>query len=370
MTVTPLLGESASVASCSLCPRRCISSPHTPRAVASGTARLSRGLLKRFQKTVSAVRVLACACVRVCVLVAAGRAVPPTVVAAAPLLRCALSRMRDDAAACSLQLVTALLLLVLGCARAEAPAAPPTGLSSEQLETLAAGRKLDYKAEVKQLMHLIINSIYSNVEVFLRELISNGSDALDKIRILSLTNRSELSDEPDLSIRVRVDPERRELHIIDTGVGMTAEELTNNLGTIAKSGTKEFAKAAAEGDAQSLIGQFGVGFYSAFLVADRVTVASKHNNDSVQHVWQSDAAQNFVVAADPRGNTLKRGTHITLHLKDSQLDFASESKIKELIEKYSEFISFPIYLWTSKNETEEVPLTVNENGPMSCCAAR
>lgn len=236
----------------------------------------------------------------------------------------------------------------------------PTGLAAEQLEKVASGDKQEYKAEVKQLMHLIINSIYSNVEVFLRELISNASDALDKIRIISLTDNSALGEFPELSIRIRVDAERRELHIIDSGVGMTAQELQNNLGTIAKSGTKEFAKAAAEGDAQSLIGQFGVGFYSAFLVADRVTVVSKHNNESKQMVWQSDAAANYVIAEDPRGNTLKRGTHITLHIKDSQLDFLNEAKIKELISRYSEFISFPIYLWTERTETEEVPLTPEE----------
>lgn len=238
--------------------------------------------------------------------------------------------------------------VVVGVARAEEAVLPsaPTGLAPEQMDALAKERPEEYKAEVKQLMQLIINSIYSNVEVFLRELVSNASDALDKIRILALTDRSVLSADEDLSIRIRVDAERHELHIIDTGIGMTADELRNNLGTIAKSGTKEFSKAVSEGDAQSLIGQFGVGFYSSFLVADRVTVASKHNNESKQHVWQSDLAQNFVVAEDPRGNTLKRGTHITLHIKDSQLDMLSEDKIKSLVEKYSEFISFPIYLWT------------------------
>ncbi len=209
-------------------------------------------------------------------------------------------------------------------------------------------------------MHLIINSIYSNVEVFLRELISNGSDALDKIRIIALTNRSVLGDE-ELGIKIRVDEAKKELHISDSGVGMTQKELVTNLGTIAKSGTKEFAKAAAEGDAQSLIGQFGVGFYSAFLVADRVTVISKsYLKDEPQYVWHSDAAQNFVVAQDPRGTTMPHGTHIILHFKDSQVDLLKEDKLKDLIGKYSEFISFPIRLWTSKNETEDVPLTEEE----------
>lgn len=217
-----------------------------------------------------------------------------------------------------------------------------------------------YQAEVKQLMQLIINSIYSNVEVFLRELISNGSDALDKIRILSLTDRSLLDGDETLSIHIRADEEKKELHIIDNGVGMTRQELVTNLGTIAKSGTKDFAKAAADGDAQSLIGQFGVGFYSAFLVADKVTVVSRSSNGEKQHVWHSDAAQNFVVVEDPRGNTLKHGTHITLHMKESHLDVLKEDRLRELIGKYSEFISFPIFLWTTRNETEEVPLTQEE----------
>jgi heat shock protein beta len=244
-------------------------------------------------------------------------------------------------------------------------------LEAEQLSTLAAGEKKEYQAEVKQLMHLIINSIYSNVEVFLRELISNGSDALDKIRILSLSNRSIIGENEELGIRIRADLDRKELHIIDNGVGMTKKELVTNLGTIAKSGTKDFAKAAAEGDAQSLIGQFGVGFYSAFLVADRVTVVSKsYLPDEPQHVWHSDAAQNFVVAVDPRGITLGHGTHITLHFKDSQLELLKEDKLKELIGKYSEFISFPIRLWTTRNETEDVPLTTEELEEQKAQAAK
>lgn len=234
----------------------------------------------------------------------------------------------------------------------------PIGLEAEQLETITSSQKMEYQAEVKQLMNLIINSIYSNVEVFLRELISNGSDALDKIRIIGLTNREALGDD-ELCIRIRADPEKKELHIIDNGVGMSPEELKTNLGTIAKSGTKDFAKAAQEGDAQSLIGQFGVGFYSAFLVADKVTVISKAH-DSKQNIWHSDAAQNFVIAEDPRGETVKHGTHIILHMKESQLDFLKEDTLKDLIARYSEFISFPIYLWTSRTESEEVPLTEEE----------
>ena len=250
--------------------------------------------------------------------------------------------------------------LVLFLAFATAEDVPPAGLGADDLSKLAGGTKQEYQAETKQLMTMIINSIYSNVEVFLRELVSNGSDALDKIRIIGLTNKEAVGDE-ELCIRIRVDEEKKEMHIIDSGVGMTSEELISNLGTIAKSGTKDFMKAASEGDAQSLIGQFGVGFYSAFLVADQVTVVSKsYQAGAKQQVWHSDAAQNFVVAEDPRGETMKHGTHIVLHFKDDQLELLKEDKVRELIARYSEFISFPIYLWTSRQETEEVPLTEDE----------
>lgn len=207
-------------------------------------------------------------------------------------------------------------------------------------------------------MKLIINSLYKNKEIFLRELISNASDALDKIRLLSLTDRSELETNHDLLIRVRADKENKLLHIIDTGVGMSKKDLENNLGTIAKSGTGEFfqdlQKSENEQQSSDLIGQFGVGFYSAFLVADKVTVTSKHNSDK-QHVWQSDSVE-YTIADDPRGDSLKRGTQITLHLKDEALDFLEEDTIKTLIKKYSQFINFPIYMWTSKTVEEEVPI--------------
>lgn len=208
------------------------------------------------------------------------------------------------------------------------------------------------------MMKLIINSLYKNKEIFLRELISNASDALDKIRLLSLTDRSELETNKDLTIRVMADKENKMLHIIDTGIGMSQKDLENNLGTIAKSGTGDFfqemQKTDNEQDASDLIGQFGVGFYSAFLVADKVTVTSKHNSDE-QYIWESNSID-FVVVKDPRGNTLKRGSQITLHLKEEALDFLEEDTIKQLIKKYSQFINFPIYMWTSKTVEEEVPV--------------
>uniref|UniRef100_A0A1B0CNK5 Putative heat shock protein 90 n=1 Tax=Lutzomyia longipalpis TaxID=7200 RepID=A0A1B0CNK5_LUTLO len=215
------------------------------------------------------------------------------------------------------------------------------------------------KAEVNRMMKLIINSLYRNKEIFLRELISNASDALDKIRLLSLTERSELETNPDLQVKIKADKDNGVLHIIDTGIGMTRNDLVNNLGTIAKSGTADFLskmqETKTEGqDVNDMIGQFGVGFYSAFLVADRVVVTTKHNADK-QYVWESNAAE-FTIAEDPRGDTLKRGSQISLYLKEEARDFLEEDTVKQLIKKYSQFINFPIYMWTSKTVEEEVPI--------------
>lgn len=206
------------------------------------------------------------------------------------------------------------------------------------------------------MMKLIINSLYKNKEIFLRELISNASDALDKIRLMSLTDRDELETNTDLLIRVKADKENRVLHIIDGGVGMSHQDLINNLGTIAKSGTADFLSKMPDGEAQQdasdMIGQFGVGFYSAFLVADKVVVTTKHNSDK-QYIWESDAAS-FTIVEDPRGDTLKRGSQISLYLKEEAQDFLEEDTIKQLIKKYSQFINFPIFMWTSKTVEEEV----------------
>nr|2O1W_A Chain A, Endoplasmin [Canis lupus familiaris]2O1W_B Chain B, Endoplasmin [Canis lupus familiaris]2O1W_C Chain C, Endoplasmin [Canis lupus familiaris]2O1W_D Chain D, Endoplasmin [Canis lupus familiaris]2O1W_E Chain E, Endoplasmin [Canis lupus familiaris] len=211
--------------------------------------------------------------------------------------------------------------------------------------------KFAFQAEVNRMMKLIINSLYKNKEIFLRELISNASDALDKIRLISLTDENALAGNEELTVKIKCDKEKNLLHVTDTGVGMTREELVKNLGTIAKSGTSEFLNKMTEAqeDGQStseLIGQFGVGFYSAFLVADKVIVTSKHNNDT-QHIWESDSNE-FSVIADPRGNTLGRGTTITLVLKEEASDYLELDTIKNLVKKYSQFINFPIYVWSSK----------------------
>ncbi|UYV66677.1 HSP90B1 [Cordylochernes scorpioides] len=218
--------------------------------------------------------------------------------------------------------------------------------------------KFTFQAEVNRMMKLIINSLYRNKEIFLRELISNASDALDKIRVLSLTDKNALSATEELSIRIKSDKDNRLLHITDTGIGMTRKELVSNLGTIAKSGTSEFLQKVGDpekaAELNDMIGQFGVGFYSAFLVADRVVVTSK-NNDDKQHIWESDAAS-FSLAEDPRGDTLKRGTTVTLHMKEEAQDFLEHDTLKNLIKKYSQFINFNIYLWSSKTETVEEPV--------------
>merc|ERR1719217_462216 len=211
-----------------------------------------------------------------------------------------------------------------------------------------SSEKHEFQAEVNRLMDIIINSLYTDKQVFLRELISNSADALEKARFHSVQDESYLGETKDLEIKIEHDQDAKTITIIDTGIGMSKADLINNLGTVAKSGTTNFLEAMADGADANLIGQFGVGFYSAFLVADKVTVTSKNNDDPVQHVWESSADASFTVVDDPRGNTLGRGTRVTLHLKEDAHDYLAEDKLKETAKKYSQFIQFPIYVKVKK----------------------
>merc|ERR1719379_296518 len=221
------------------------------------------------------------------------------------------------------------------------------------------GEQFQFQADVNKLMDIIINSLYSKKEIFLRELISNGSDALDKTRFMSLTDPAVLGDgdTAKLEMKLIADKDKKTLTLIDRGCGMSKEDLINQLGTVAQSGTSSFIEAFSEGADVNLIGQFGVGFYSVYLVADSVAVHSKSNEDDKQWVWESTADSTFSVReAGADEEELGRGTKIVLSLKEDCLEFLEEERLKGLIKRYSEFINFPIYLYTSKEEEEEVPI--------------
>lgn len=231
---------------------------------------------------------------------------------------------------------------------------PDTYKAPEDAESFA------FEAEVSRMLDIVINSLYQNKDIFLRELISNASDALDKIRFLALTKPEYLQAEEKLQVQIEFDAAANTLTVRDTGIGMTHDEMVANLGTVARSGTTRFMQALKEGGEStsgdiSQIGQFGVGFYSAFLVSDRVQVASKHPDSSDQFVWTStNGANDFQVFKDPRGNTLTRGTEITLFLKEDCMEYADQNRLERLAKHYSEFVVHPIYLQTISTVTVDV----------------
>jgi len=238
--------------------------------------------------------------------------------------------------------------------------------------TVASKETLGFQAEVKQLLQLMIHSLYSNKEIFLRELISNASDASDKLRFEGIEHPDWYGNDPDLKIKVAFDKTARTVTISDNGIGMSRDEIISNLGTIARSGTKEFFSKLS-GDQQkdaALIGQFGVGFYSAFIVADRITVETRRAalpaTDGVR--WESDGSGEFTVESIDR---LQRGTSITMHLREGEDEFLSTHKLKSIIRKYSDHISLPIQMnkeeWDAeKNEhvTKDELESINQSSAL------
>lgn len=216
-------------------------------------------------------------------------------------------------------------------------------------------KKKQFKTESKRILDLMINSIYTNKEIFLRELISNSSDALDKLYYLSLTNKDIKVNKDDLFIRVDYNKDKRTITISDNGTGMTEEELENNLGVIAESGSLKFKEENKEQNDVNIIGQFGVGFYSAFMVSDKVTVESKSYKDDKATIWESTGVDGYTLSpSDKKDN----GTIITLHLKEDTEDYnyselLSEYKLRSIIKKYSDYISYPIKMEVENNRKKE-----------------
>jgi heat shock protein beta len=219
----------------------------------------------------------------------------------------------------------------------------------------SSSEKHGFNVEVSRLMDIIVNSLYTHKEIFIRELISNSSDACDKVRFIAIQNPEFLGEQKECEIRVEYSKKDKTFSITDSGIGMSKADLVKNLGTIAKSGTTSFIEAISKGQSLNLIGQFGVGFYSTYLVSNKVVVASKTHDDE-QHVWISQAGNTFEVIKDPRGNSLGRGTRVTLYLKDDCLEFNNQDVIRKNIKKYSEFINFPIFLRINQTYTREEEL--------------
>jgi molecular chaperone HtpG len=221
-----------------------------------------------------------------------------------------------------------------------------------------------FKAEITELMNMIIHNFYSNKDIFLRELVSNASDALNKLRHQSLSNSELLGSFNQFDIRISLDKVNNVLTIEDTGIGMTKDDLVNNLGTIAKSGTKEFIKKLQSTESNNLIGQFGVGFYSAYLVADVVKVTTRHAESNETWVWTSSANGSFTVE-QVENSDLVRGSRLQLYVKPDEVQYLEESKVTEIIKKHSAYITYPIMLQTSKQVEVPVQQTEQVSGQVS-----
>jgi molecular chaperone HtpG len=213
-----------------------------------------------------------------------------------------------------------------------------------------ATEKKEFKTEVQQLLDLVIHSLYSNKDIFLRELISNGSDAIDRLRFEALSNKELIKDDPEFRIKLFVDNEAKTLRIEDNGIGMTRDELEKNIGTIAHSGTRQFMEELKKGKAKAnpeLIGQFGVGFYSAFMVADNVMLKTRPANGDESWTWESSGDGTYEIS---EGGRDKRGTEITLHLNESSRDYIVEFRLRQIIKKYSDFVEYPVVMDIIRDE--------------------
>ncbi|HKY03106.1 MAG TPA: molecular chaperone HtpG [Burkholderiales bacterium] len=227
---------------------------------------------------------------------------------------------------------------------------------------MGAKETLGFQTEVKQLLHLMIHSLYSNKEIFLRELISNASDAADKLRFEALADPTLYAGDADLKIRVSFDQAARTLTVLDNGIGMSREEVIQHIGTIAKSGTREFFQSLTGDQAKdaNLIGQFGVGFYSAFIVADRVTLTTRRAGASESVRWESEGGGEYTLEAVDKAS---RGTEVTLHLREGEDELLSDFRLKSIIRKYSDHIALPIVMQGSKwdeEKKEQVPTEEDE----------
>ena len=208
----------------------------------------------------------------------------------------------------------------------------------------------EFKAEIKQLLDILVHSLYTNKEIFLRELVSNASDALDKVRFESTRGTEILDKDLPLEIRIGFNEKKKQITIADTGIGMTKEEIITNIGTIAKSGTSEFIKqiSQAKGDTSNLIGKFGVGFYSVFMVAEKVEITTRSfKKDEKTYKWISDGLGSYEIQ-EIEDDKVKRGTEILIHLKEDEKEFAEKYRLESIVKKHSNFIQFPIFVEKEK----------------------